>query len=213
MRQTQSRQYPSAISASPPPTKDCCPHSVKANCMNCTSFRNFDRSTASRLRTSIFRANSEVQASGREDQGRRSTFSPDCTGPNIPSVFVDFEFHTLSKLISNTADLSDRHELAIVLVDAIPDYPDPRNILLAVECKSAATFRKSIVKEALSIRRELSLLVSDAESALTDLGGHPPVSVPAKRASEFWLAYLDGVGTRYAQSSGAFGIDFTRLQP
>ena len=137
------------------------------------------------------------------------------TAPDRASLwlFVDIEFHTLGKLISNTTDLSDRHELDIVLVDATPDYPDPRNILLAVECKSAAHFRKSIVKEALGIRRELSLLACDVHSRLTRHSGCRPISVPANPASEFWLAYVHAVGTSYAQSPGAFGIDFKHLQP
>ena len=128
-------------------------------------------------------------------------------------LFVDIEFHTLGKLISNAADLSDRHELDIVLVDATPHYPSPQNILLAVECKSAANFRKSIVKEALGIRRELSLLKDEVESALTNLGGSPPVAVPAFPASEFWLAFIDGRGTSYAQSPSAFGITFKHILP
>ena len=111
-------------------------------------------------------------------------------------LFVDIEFHTLGKSISNIVDLSDRHELDIVLVDETQDYPNPSNILLAVECKSAANFRKSLVKEALGIRRELSLLERDVPSKLTCLGGRLPVSVPANPASEFWLA----VGSRIRSS-------------
>ena len=128
-------------------------------------------------------------------------------------LFVDIEFHTLGKFISNTTDLSDRHELDIVLVDETPNYPNPHNILLAVECKSAANFRKSLVKEALGIRRELSLLKRNVNSRLTRLGGRRPVSVPADPASEFWLAYVDAVGKSYSQSPGVFGIDFKHLQP
>ena len=128
-------------------------------------------------------------------------------------LFVDIEFHTLGKSISNTADYSDRHELDIVLVDATTDYPNHRNILLAVECKSTASFEKSIVREALGIRRELSLLTGDVDSRLTRLGGGRPVSVPADPPSEFWLAYIDRTGTDYAQGPGAFGIEFRHLQP
>ena len=137
------------------------------------------------------------------------------TAPNGTSLwlFVDIEFLTLGKLLSNTTDLSDRHELDIVLVDATPDYPNPRNILLAVECKSTANFGKSIVKEALGIRRELSFLQRDVPSRLTRLGGRRPIVVPANPASEFWLAYVDAVGTSYLQSPGVFGIHFKHIQP
>ena len=128
-------------------------------------------------------------------------------------IFVDIEFHTLGRLISNTTDLSDRHELDIVLVDATRHYPLPKDILLAVECKSAANFRKSIVKEVLGIRRELSLLRDPVPSTLTKLGGAPPFSVPACPASEFWLAFIDGRGKNYRQSPAAFGITFKHIPP
>lgn len=137
------------------------------------------------------------------------------TAPNQTDLrlFVDIEFLTLGKLLSNTSDLSDRHELDIALVDATPDYPSPHNILLAVECKSTANFGKSILKEALGIRRELSLLQPNVPSRLTRLGGSRSVSVPAVPASEFWLAYVDAAGTNYSQSPSAFGIDFRHFQP
>ena len=128
-------------------------------------------------------------------------------------LFVDIEFETLGMADSTTTDLSRRHEIDIVLVDETWDYPEHNNILLAVECKSAANFRKSFVKEALGIRRELSLLRHDVPSRLTRLGGRPEVLVPAGPASEFWLAYVDAVGTRYSQSPSFFGIDFKHLQP
>ncbi len=128
-------------------------------------------------------------------------------------LFVDIEFHTLGNHIWPLTDLSDRHELDIVLVDDTGDYPNPHNILLAVECKSSANFRKSLVKEALGIRRELSLLKPDVHSKLTCLSACRPVSVPADPASEFWLAYVDAAGTSYSQSPRVFGIDFKHLPP
>lgn len=128
-------------------------------------------------------------------------------------LFVDIEFYTLGKLLSNAGDLSDRHELDIVLVDGTPDYPHPWNILLAVECKSTASFQKSIVKEALGVRRELSVLAPRVYSRLTHAGGRHPVSVPADPPSEFWLAYVHDAGTNYRQSPAAFGIEFKHLQP
>ena len=128
-------------------------------------------------------------------------------------LFINIEFLTLGKIIANTQDSSDRHELDLVLVDATPDYPDPRNILLAVECKSTSNFQKHIVREALGIRRELSFLVDELDSRLTSLGGRRVVSVPAYPTSEFWLAYIDGAGTDYEQSPRAFGIQFKHLQP
>ena len=128
-------------------------------------------------------------------------------------LFVDIEFNTLGNSRSNTTDRSRRHALDIVLVDAITDYPDYDDILLAVECKSVATFHKGIVKEALGIRRELSYLARPSNSSLTTLGGRPAVTVRARPTSEFWLAFIHIDGNCYADSPAAFSIDFKHIEP
>ena len=137
------------------------------------------------------------------------------TAPNRNRLwlFVDIEFQTLGSSFLGTSDRSARHELDLLLVGATPDYPRYDHILLAVECKSTANFSKKVVKEALAIRRELSSRRRDQNSLLTTIGGDPPVTVPAEPASEFWLAFIDGTGTKYKQSPGAFGIDFKHIQP
>ena len=128
-------------------------------------------------------------------------------------LFVDIEFNTLGKAETNAADDSSRHALDIVLVDTTDGYPEHDNILLAVECKSAATFHKGIVKEVLGIRRELSYLDWPDASSLTSLGARPVVVVRARPASELWLAFVHAKGNRYTDSPDAFSIDFKHIEP
>ena len=149
--------------------------------------------------------------------GRVRTADPHfcVTSPNgnLLWLFVDIEFNTLGKWLSGTTDRSRRHALDIVLIDAIRDYPEHNNILLAVECKAVARFHKGIVKEALGIRRELSYLSPPIDSALTTVGGSRAELVCANPASEFWLAYLHSDGDCYAESPSAFSIDFRHIEP
>lgn len=130
-------------------------------------------------------------------------------------LFVDIEFETMGTLHSHSAappDLSSRNEIDLLLVDKCGPYPTHREILLGVECKSVGNFGKHIVKEALGIRRELSLLADSRPSRLTIAGSTRAVNVPAKPASEFWLAYDDPKGSRYRSSPSLFGIEFRHIQ-
>ena len=132
------------------------------------------------------------------------------------SLFVDIEFQTLGHISAAThTDLSTLHEIDLVLVRDPVDGSNPTydQILLAVECKSSAVFKKSFVREALGLRRELSYLTYSATSELSQLTGGQPVSVPACPASEFWLAFTDALGAQYQQSPGAFGIELKHIQP
>ena len=133
-------------------------------------------------------------------------------------IYVDVEFKTLGARMSGAADLSDRHEADIVVVHrdfthlppAIPDHDD---ISLAVECKDVANFSKSILKQVLGVRRELSYVPrAERSSFLCQLGiGHSKVR--ANPPSEFCLAFTDPGGNKYTQSPRAFGIDFKWLLP
>ena len=76
-----------------------------------------------------------------------------------------------------------------------------------------ANFGKNLVKEALGVRRELSILRDLRPSRLSQAQATPSVYVPAEPASEFWLAFTDPKGTNYTQSPAAFGIDFHHLEP
>lgn len=130
-------------------------------------------------------------------------------------LFVDIEFETLgSSQPPGGNDHSGRHEIDIVVVSVSRGYPQHDEIALGVECKAVANFGKSIVKEVLGVRRELSLLSSSPQqSTLTVYGGAPPENVRANPASEYWLAYTDPEGNNYRASPAAFSITFKNLQP
>ena len=134
-------------------------------------------------------------------------------------LFVDVEFETLGQGISGATqkDLSSRHELDLVLVSNATDgtYPTYGQVLLAVECKSNAVLKKSSVREALGLRRELSYLAPITTSRLSRLSSSRSrtVAVPAYPASEYWVAFTDPRGMRYQQSFTAFGIDLRHVQP
>ena len=131
-------------------------------------------------------------------------------------IFVDIEFDTMGTShpwFASRArpDLSSRHELDLVVVNTRSPYPSFEEVLLGVECKSQARFDKKVVKEALGIRRELSILVPAEPSRLSKAGASPVLKVPAKPASEFWLAYDDPKGNDYRASPKAFGIEFRHI--
>ena len=138
------------------------------------------------------------------------------TAPNRrrSRIFVNIEFETYGYSVLSSAtpgDLSRTHELDLVVVGETKPNPRPEHVLLAVECKSVATFDKSIVREALGLRRELSLLVPHQPSTLTDMGGTPAICVPAQPPSELWLAFTDRDGLKYSRSPYQFGIDFKHI--
>ena len=137
------------------------------------------------------------------------------TAPDLSMsrIFVDIEFITMGTSHPYLAkwarsDHSSRHELDLVVVNTRNPYPRFDEVLLGVECKSQASFRKDVVREALGIRRELSMLVPDKPSRLSKAGAFPVVEVPANPASEFWLAYDDPKGNDYSASPSQFGISF-----
>ncbi|MDR3525573.1 MAG: hypothetical protein P4L66_15895 [Acetobacteraceae bacterium] len=128
-------------------------------------------------------------------------------------LFVDIEFDTLGQQTMSATDYSRRHEIDIVLVDTDAGFPTFENIWLGVECKAVANFGKDLVKEALGVRRELSLLAAVQPSRLSLTEATPSVDVTANPASEFWLAFIDPKGNYYSQSPAAFGIGFRYLNP
>jgi hypothetical protein len=125
-------------------------------------------------------------------------------------IFVDIEFETFGRHTGVPADRSARHELDIVVVvgSFSSGYPRYSDLALGAECKAVANVEKALVKEALGVRRELSLFVDKTPSVLTVAGGSPSVDVSANPASEFWFAFLDPVGDLYANSPSAFSIEF-----
>ncbi|MEG3162736.1 hypothetical protein U1763_19725 [Sphingomonas sp. LB2R24] len=129
-------------------------------------------------------------------------------------IFVDIEFDTLGHHHTGASDNSRRHEVDIIVTTASSGYPAHHEIALGVECKAEANFGKHIVKQALGVRRELSYFTGrNYPSTLTSAGGHVSVWVQADPPSEFRLAYIDQKGDNYADSPGAFGIEFRHLEP
>lgn len=129
------------------------------------------------------------------------------TGQKI-KVYTDVEVRGLS--CAN--DLSAYHEVDIVVVDpSVVGRPKCDQIYLGVECKSGA-FGKSIIKEALGVKRELSLLTGSRISALSKIS-RGSVTVPSRPAIEFWLAHFDPKGYQYRNGPAFFGIDVKLITP
>jgi len=128
-------------------------------------------------------------------------------------IFVDIEFDTLGHSQQPAGDNSRRHELDIVVTIASSGYPTHDEIALGVECKAVANFYKGMIKEALGVRRELSLLQGPTASVLSCAGGRPLVQVRADPPSEFMLVFIDPKGRNYAQSPSVFGVMLKHLQP
>lgn len=138
--------------------------------------------------------------------------APDPAAPQM-GLYVDIEFDTLGHHQTGATDNSRRHEIDIVLTVATSGYPAHDEIVLGIECKAVANFGKGLIKEALGIRRELSLLSPPQSSALTTMGGAPAVDVPANPPSEYWLSFIDPKGLNYADSPAVFGIVLRHLDP
>ena len=136
-------------------------------------------------------------------------------------LFVDIEFLTLGydlRRKGNANEDSDRsaiHELDLALVNCRSDgNPTHEQIVLAVECKSNAKIKKNLVREALGLRRELSMLLRPSNKSLLSYLLDPRFEkeVPAHPASEFWLAFVDPEGMEYKQSPNEFGIDLKHYE-
>jgi hypothetical protein len=101
------------------------------------------------------------QKGGAIDRKRYPYFKVNNGSKIIGDLFTDVYFNTLSyhsKGSSLPQTRGDYHELDIALVDSKAiDYPKFDEILLAVECKNT-TIKKSIIRELLGFRRELSFL-------------------------------------------------------
>jgi hypothetical protein len=140
-------------------------------------------------------------------------FAPSSKVPDF-KVFTDIEFKTFGSRPTHNVGASSYHEIDIAVVTAdASDRPRYDQIALGVECKAFAKFRKSIVKEALGIRRELGLLVEKKASMLSLFPGVQQELVPADPPSEYWLAHLDPAGTAYQASPSSFGIRFENWIP
>jgi hypothetical protein len=130
-------------------------------------------------------------------------------------LWTDIQFWSLgSSQLSTPTKKSGLHELDIVAVPAdFVGYPQFTDLALGVECKSNASFEKWILKQALGVRREMSLLSDPRRSALSCEKGVRSKKVPANPPSEFWLTFCDPGGLDYRFSAETFGIEFLHWQP
>ena len=127
----------------------------------------------------------------------------------------DIEVMTLSAAYGRgVTGRSAYHEIDLVLAFAPQDgqRPSHNQIVLGVECKAHANFKKEIIRQVLGVRRELSFYTRKPKlSRLAALG--EPGGVSADPASEYWLAHVDPKGTRYRAGPEVFGIKFKHWCP
>lgn len=126
----------------------------------------------------------------------------------IAEIWTDIEFLTLSyRMRGSPSSLTrgDYHELDIVMVDPnIRGYPSCEQIWLAVECKNTG-YKKSLLKEILGVRRELSLLSPNIPTLFTNW---PSSTVPADPPSCLLVYATDSAVTEYSAPGATFGILF-----
>ncbi|MFF2082698.1 hypothetical protein ACFVVM_02935 [Nocardia sp. NPDC058176] len=132
-------------------------------------------------------------------------------------AWTDIEFVTLGHhLRTNSGQrkqgrpvASDRHELDIVLVGSeVTGYPRHHEVVLGIECKHVARFEKAIVRAALGVRRELSLLTAPTE---TGFETWPRTTVPASPPSVLIVYSTQSKISDFEQAGEAFGVDFEHL--
>ena len=130
-------------------------------------------------------------------------------------LHTDIEVQTLSSTdVVGAPDLSSYHEIDLVLVEHAQHGQRPAHdqIVLGVECKSHANFKKKILREVLGVRRELSLLNFASSKLHAFLLGQPR-EIRANPPSEYWLAFTDPKGERYRSGPAVFEIQFEHWCP
>ncbi|WP_170576250.1 hypothetical protein [Ruegeria atlantica] len=146
----------------------------------------------------------------------RSYFSVIAGGKTL-EVHTDIEVRTLGSTISGAViDNSAYHEIDIVVIPAnVVDGSSPEHdeVLVGVECKSSANLGKSVIRQVLGVRRELSLLSPPQDCAIDVYFGHSPAQLPANPPSHYWLAHTDTGASKYEGSPRAFGVEFKNWSP
>lgn len=127
---------------------------------------------------------------------------------HVADLWTDVEFLSMSYFRSARStgpSYGDYHELDILITDrSLSGRPTPEQIWLGAECKNTG-YTKSLLKEILGIRRELSLL-QDPQS--TRFRTWPRRSVPARPAACLVVYSTDSTVLDYAAPGTVFGIDF-----
>lgn len=106
------------------------------------------------------RARLELKVSGGPIDRTYPYFLVYRNGAPFGEIFTDTYFSTLSSnlRIPGPQLYGDYHELDITLVEpGVAGRPEPHQIMLAIECKNTP-LQKSIIRELLGFRRELSTL-------------------------------------------------------
>jgi hypothetical protein len=129
-------------------------------------------------------------------------------GTVVGELWTDVDFVTLSyerAALASPPQQCHYHELDIVVVPpGTQGRPRARDISLGIECK-ATDYDKSLLREILGIRRELSLLSNPLPTAFTKW---PRPSVPARPPSCVIVYSTDPAIATYAPPGDIFGIDF-----
>lgn len=129
-------------------------------------------------------------------------------GSKIAEIWTDIEFLSLSYCNAGRPQPplnSQYHELDIAMVDSnLTGRPRVENIWLAAECKNTS-YSKSMLREILGVRRELSLLVNDKYTRFTQW---PRKIVNAEPPSCLMLFSTDRSVLNYAAPGELFSIDF-----
>jgi hypothetical protein len=149
---------------------------------------------------------------GPIDRGRFPHFDLTRNRRRSIEIWTDVEFVSLSfsRSGSSAPTLGDYHELDIVVVPAgINGRPAHGDVLLGVECKDTG-YVKSLLREILGVRRELSLLADDSA---TEFQRWPRATVPARPASCLLVYSTDPKVSLYSRPGKTFGIDFHHLPP
>ncbi|WP_284180398.1 hypothetical protein [Rhabdaerophilum sp. SD176] len=132
-------------------------------------------------------------------------------------LHTDIEIQTLGSALSGgTGDKSGYHEIDLVLIDHnVPDGQQPTHeqLFLGVECKAHTVFKKSIIRQVLGVRREISFFQESECKLELKFGGINKRRMKSNPASLYWLAFTDARGLNYSQSPGIFEIEFKHWTP
>lgn len=127
----------------------------------------------------------------------------------IGEIWTSVEFATLSYSKSSRVGigcyhLGDYHELDIGFFKDTPTVPHPSHdsVIIGIECKNTS-MKKSILREVLGLRRELSLLGS---SIATGFSKKEWKEVPANPPSLLMLYCTDSSVNNYTDPGDYFGI-------
>lgn len=146
-------------------------------------------------------------------------FDIEVSGTLEGHIFLNVEMHGIGSSHSPPpADLSAYHELDIIIVEPPPPNrrryrPDRKEVMLGAECKSAASFTKALVREALGVRREFSFLALPRKSKLNKLSVAWQCDVAADNLAEHRLYFVDPHGKEYEKSPAHFSVKLIHLEP